>query len=449
MTKISRRTQELLKADSKHVLHPACIVGENSGLVIEKAHGIYLVDTEGKKYVDMASGNCCCNLGHGRREIIAAVISAISMTDFSTLFYGHSNTFIIECARKLARLTPGDLDHFCFTNSGSEAVDSAIKIARLYWHNDGRAGKYKIISLYDSYHGVSGFSTWVTGTGLGTLQDAFGPPPPGLIRIPSYYCYRCTLGLNYPECGTRCAWLLEDIICSEGTESVAAFIAEPMLGGGGFIEPPPEWWPIIAGICRKYDVLLIADEVISGFARTGTMFAVEHWKITPEMMTMAKGITGAYLPFGAVAVNDRIYDRLRGKLFTHGFTYSGHAIPAAASSAALDIYVREKVPENAARVGSHIRKRLDAEFAPLPCVGNIGGMGINFAVELVSDRTARTPITPRVKTGLLGKLLEQGIYTRCVGRFGNRLHIGPPCTMTVEEADAALDIILPLLAGLK
>ncbi len=449
MKKVSLKTEALLKADLAHVLHPSGIVGQNSGLVIEKAHGVYLVDTEGKEYVDMASGNCCCNLGHGRKEIIDAVTSAISKTDFSTLFYGHSNAYIIECAQKLARLTPGDLNHFCFASSGSESVESALKIARLYWYHQGRSVKYKIISLYDSYHGASGFSTYVTGSGLGAMSDVFGPPPPGLMRIPSYYCYRCTLGLNYPECGTRCARLLEEVIRAEGAESVAAFIAEPMLGGGGFIDPPPEWWPIVSETCRRYDVLLIADEVISGFARTGTMFGIQHWGVQPDLMTMAKGITGAYLPFGAVAVGDRIYDGLKGKIFAHGFTYSGHAIPAAASSAALDIYVREKVPESAARVGSHIRQRLDTEFAPLPSVGNIGGMGINFAIELVSDRTTRTPITPGVKTGLLGKLLEQGIYTRCVGRFGNRLHIGPPCTVTVEEADAALDIILPLLAGLK
>jgi putrescine aminotransferase len=446
---VSRRTEEFVKADSEHVLHAACVVGQNSGLVIEKTHGIYLVDTDGNEYIDMASGNCCSNLGHGRREIIDAVSEAVGRTDFSTLFYGHSNVYVIECARKLAGLTPGDLNHFCFTSSGSESVDSALKIARLYWHHEGRAGKYKIISLYDSYHGSSGFSTYVTGTGLGAMQDAFGPPPPGLLKIPSYYCYRCTLGLSYPACDLRCARMLEDVILAEGMESVAVFIAEPMIGGGGFVEPPPEWWPIVDRICRQYNVLLIADEVISGFARTGTMFGVEHWNILPDIMTMAKGITGAYLPFGAAAVGDRIYGTLKGKIFTHGFTYSGHAISAAASCAALDVYVRDGVVENADRVGTHIRQRLTAEFSPLPCVGNIGGMGINYAVELVSDPENRTPIAPEVKTALIKKLRDNGIYTRCVGRLGNRLHIGPPCTITVNEVDRALDIILPLVAELK
>ncbi|MEE9399099.1 MAG: aminotransferase class III-fold pyridoxal phosphate-dependent enzyme [Dehalococcoidales bacterium] len=449
MKKVSQRTENFLKIDREHIIHSICVVGQNSGLVIEKAYGIYLVDTDGKEYIDLASGNCCCNLGHGRKEIIDAVTTAINQTDFSTSFYGHSNTYIIECSQKLAGLTPGDLNHFYFTSGGSESVDTAIKIARLYWSNKGRAGKYKIISLYDSYHGASGFSTYTTGTGLGSMQDAFGPAPPGLMRIPSYYCYRCTYGLNYPECDLQCARMLGTVIQAEGAGSVAAFIAEPMIGGGGFFEPPSEWWPIVSETCRNNDVLLIADEVLSGFTRTGKMFAVENWDIHPDIMTIAKGITSAYLPFGAAAISNEVYEALKGKIFTHGFTYSGHAIPAAAACAALDIYVKDKIAENAAKVGNHIKQRLDAEFSPLPCVGNIGGMGINYAVELIKDKRTRTAINPDTKTELIGKLLENGIYTRCLGRLGNRLHIGPPCTTTIEEADKALDIIQPLVAQLK
>ncbi|MFC1904100.1 aspartate aminotransferase family protein [Chloroflexota bacterium] len=446
---MSKRTEELIKTDAEHVIHSGCIVGQNSGLIIEKAHGIYLVDTEGKEYIDLASGNCCCNLGHGRKEIIDAVNKAISETDFSTLFYGHSNTRIIECSQKLANLTPGDLNHFYFTSGGSESVDTAVKIARLYWHVKGRAGKYKIISLYDSYHGASGFSSYVTGMGGGSMQDVFGPVPPGFMRIPSYYCYRCTYGLSYPECDLRCARVLEEIIKAEGAGSVGAFVAEGMMGGGGFIAPPPGWWPMISEICKKYGILLIVDEVLSGFARTGKMFAVEHWNIQPDIMTLAKGITGAYLPFGATAIGNEIFEGLKGQIFTHGFTYSGHSVCAAASCAALDIYIKDKVVENAARVGKHIKQRLDTEFSSLPCVGHIGGMGINYSIELVTDKEARTPISPDTRKELVKKLFEKGIYTRILGRLHNRLHIGPPCTTTIEEADKALDIVQPLVAELR
>jgi len=443
------RTAELIKADLEHVIHPHYEVGRNSGIVFEKAQGVYLVDTEGKEYIDMGSGNCCCNLGHGRKEIIDAIIEAITKTDFTTSFYGHSNPYIIECAQKLANLTPGDLNHFHFTSGGSESVDAAIKTARLYWYHKGQGQKSKIISLYDSYHGGGGFSTYATGTGRGSLQLGFGPGMPGFIRIPSYYCYRCMFGLSYPECDLRCARLLEETIQAEGADSIAAFIAEGMIGGGGFIDPPPEWWPIVRETCRKYDVLLIADEVLSGFARTGRMFAVDNWNVRPDIMTVAKGITGAYLPFGAMAINNEIYEVLKGKKFMHGYTYSGHAIPAAASCAALDIYIKERVVENAAKVGNHIKQRLDAEFQPLPAIGNVAGMGINYSLEFVSNKETRSPLPPDMKEEFWRKLYEYGIYSRFLGRLGNRLHIGPPCTITVEEADKALDIIQPLVAELK
>lgn len=446
---VSKRTEELLKADIEHVIHPGNIFGQNSGIVFEEAHGVYLVDTEGKEYIDMASGNCCCNLGHGQKEIIKAVTEAINRTDFSTSWYGYGNPYAIECAQKLANLTPANLNHFYFTSGGSEAVDSAFKLTRFYWYLKGWASKYKIISLYHSYHGLSGFSSYATGMGRGAMQSAFGPGPPGFLHIPAYYCYRCMLGLNYPECDLRCARMLDEVIQAEGAESIAAFIAEPMIGGGGVIQPPPEWWPIVSEICRKYDVLLIADEVISGFARTGKMFAVEHWDIHPNIMIIGKGINGAYLPFGAAAISDEVYEDLKGKLFMHGFTYSAHPISAASSCAALDIYVRDKVVENAARVGNHIKQRLDAEFLPLPCVGSIGGMGNNYAIELVNDKGTKAPIHPDAKAELLRKLLESGIYTRFQGGLGNRLHIGPPCTITIEEADRGLDIIQPLMAELQ
>ena len=444
-----KRTEELIKSDAEYIIHPWYMVGQNSGIVFEKSRGIYLVDTEGMEYIDMASGNCCCNLGHGRREIIDAVTKAINETDFTTAFFGHSNVYAIECSKRLARLTPGTLKHFHFTSGGSEAVDTALKTARLYWSNQGQAGKYKIISLYDSYHGASGFSAYVTGSGQGAFQNAFGPAPVGLIRIPSFYCYRCTYGLSYPACDVRCARILEDVIQAEGSNSVAAFIAEPMIGGGGFFGPPMEWWQIIRDICQQYQVLLIADEILSGFARTGKMFGLENWAIEPDMMAMSKGINGAYLPFGAMAISDKVYQSLKGTIFSQGFTYCGHAVSAAAACAALDIYVKDRVVENVVKVGNHVKQRLEAEFSQLPCVGNIGGMGLNYALELVENKNTKKPIDPATKKELVQNMLENGIYTRIIGRLGNRLHIGPPCTITVDEADKALDIIQPLVAGLK
>lgn len=445
---VSKRTQELLQADKEHVIHPFCVMGQNMGIVIEKAHGIYLIDTEGKEYIDFSSQLVCCNLGHGRQELIDAMIDAINKIDYVTCFYGHTNPYVIELGQKLSKLTPGDLNHFYFTCGGSESIDSAIKFARLYWSNKGLAGKYKIISLYNSYHGLSGVSTYVTGLGRGPLQNPYGPVPPGFIHVPPYYSYRCMFG-DVADCGLMSARFLEETIRAEGPESIAAFIAEPIIGSGGMIDPPPEWWPMVMEICKKYDILLIVDEVMSGFARTGKMLASEHWNIQSDIMTMAKGITNATLPFGAVAISDEVYQVLKGKLLIHGFTYCGHPIPAAVACATLDIYIRDKVAENAAKVGNHIKQRLEAEFLPLPCVGNIDGRGVFQAIELVHDKESKTPIDPVVKEELWQKLFNAGIFTRITGWLGNRMQFCPPCVITIEETDNALDIIQPLIAALK
>jgi len=448
----TKRTEELLKADIEHVIHPYnsyAPLGRNWGIVFDSAHGVTLVDTEGKEYLDLSSQLVSQNLGHGRKEIQDAITDAIHKIDYTTLYYGFTNPYSVECARKLAGLTPGTLNHFYFTCGGSESTDSAVKIARFYQHCRGKKGKYKIISLYNGYHGETGISTYVSGIGRGAVQNPFGPTPGGFVRIPPFYCYRCMLGHKYPDCNTRCAYLLNDVIEAEGEESVAAFIAEPLTGTAGFFEPPVEWWPIVSEICEKHDVLLIADEVMTGFARTGKMFAQEHWGIKADMMTMAKGLTSCYLPLGAVAVNDTVWDVIKNKMLVHGMTYSGHPICCAASIACMDIYVKEKVADNAAKVGKHLRERLDTEFLPLPCVGNISGKGMMQAVEFVNDKKSKAVLAPDVREELIEKVLANGLFTRITGALGNQMFISPPCVSTVEEVNKMLDILLPLVAELK
>jgi len=445
---VSKRTEELLQADAEQVVHAMYTIGKNRGIVMEKAHGIYLIDTDGKEYIDLTSQLMCVNLGHRRQEIIDAVTKAMNEIDFVTTFFGITNPYIIEVSQKLAKLTPGDLNHFHYTSGGSEAIDSAVKIARLYWSRKGLAGKYKIISLYSSYHGSAGVSTNVTGLGRGALQNPFGPVSPGFVHVPPPYSYRCMFG-DVPDCGQTSVYFLEEVIKAEGPESIAAFIAEPILGAAGMIEPPPQWWPQVAEICKKHDILLIVDEVMTGFARTGKMFACEHWNIKGDLMTMAKGIINSALPFGAVALSDKVYDILKGANLMHGFTYSGHPVVAVASSAALDIYVRDKVAENAARVGNHIKQRLEAEFLPLPSVGCIDGRGVFQAIELVKDKESKEPIDTEVKEELWQKMFDAGLFARVAGWLGNRVFISPPCTITIEETDKTLDILKTLVAALK
>jgi len=446
---VSKRTEELIKWDQEHIIHPHCPVGHNVGLVFERGHGIMLQDTEGKEYIDCSSQLVNLNLGHGRKEIINAVLEQMNKLEFAHVFAGVSNAASIECSQKLAEITPEGLDHFHFTSGGSESTETALRIARLYWHNQGK-NKFKIISLFDAYHGPSGGVVEATSLAKGLFWRGFGPPAPGFVHMPSYYCYRCVFDLEYPGCDIRCAQYLAKVIENEGADSVAAFMAEPVQGAAGQISPPPEYWPIIKKICDDYDVLLIGDEVMSGFTRTGKMFGMQHWNVKQDIMPMAKGITSGYIPFGAVAINDRVYEGLKDRPFAHGHTYSGHPVGAAASVATIDIYIREKIADNAAKVGRHVLERLEAEFKSLPCVGNFTGLGLMIGVEIVTDKATKAVPDPAIMNQWRMQVWERGLYFRWpAGTYGSRIFICPPCITTVEEADRILDNLLPTVAAIK
>jgi len=448
----SKRTDELLRWDREHIVHGRWPIGENIGIVTEKSHGIYFQDTEGKEYIDGASQLLCVNLGYGQREIIDAAHKEMAKLQYGMLFHGFSNKAIIECGQKLSELVPPGLDHFSFTTGGSESIDSALKLARLYWRASG-SSKYKIISLYDSYHGITSGALAATGSGKGAYERGVGSLMPGFIHIPSYYCYRCTFGLEYPGCNIRCARFLAEVIEKEGSDSIAAFIAEPELGVGGMIAPPPEYWPTVREICTKYDVLLIADEVMTGFGRTGKMFAIEHWGIKPDMMALAKGITSAYLPFGAVAFSSAIWEALKGRNFV-AYTYAGHPVCAAAAIKTMEIYVRDRVVENAAEVGKYALERLRRDFEPLPCVGDANGLGLMLGMEIVADKDTRRLFDPKlnVMQKLQDQALDKGLFLRMAGISGtpsDRIVFAPPLVATTHEVDKALDILYPIVADLK
>jgi len=436
----SKRTEELLSQDLSHVIHPFTTIGEATGPVFEEGHGITLKDTDGKEYMDFSSGLIVVNVGYSRAEIAEAVYAQMKKLSWASTFYGYSNTATIQCANILAELVPKGLDHFFFCCGGSEAVESAIKIARAYWRTKG-TDKHKIISLNGAYHGAT-FGALAAG-GL-SMSRLFGPIPPGSISIPGYYCYRCEYGEEYPNCNIECARSLAETIEREGEDSVAAFIAEPVQGVAGMIAPPSEYWPLVRKICTEHNVLLIADEVMTGFGRTGKMFAVEHWDVTPDLMTMAKGITSGHLPFAAVAVSDKIHEGLKGVNFPHGFTYSGHPSCCTAAVKNMEILVKENLAENAAKVGNHILDRLKTEFIDLPYVGDVSGLGLMIGIELVKDKARKTtfPDERHVGEEVIARAQEKGLLIR---KWGGRLGIGPPLIVTLQEADRALDILKHIL----
>ncbi len=445
----NRRTQELLRSDSKHVFHHFGVVGARIEIIWEKGSGIMLWDTEGKEYMDVCSSQSnCVNLGYGRKEIIDAAMEQMNRLAYASSMPPFGNVALIECAEKLAKITPENINHFFFCSGGSEAAETAYKIARKYWNFMGQGNKHKTICLANCYHGSLVFTGSLTWNWL--MREKLGPESPYIVRIPSYTCYRCSFDLNYPDCGVRCARFLEVAIQQEGEFSVAVFIAEPEQGSGGNISPPPEYFPMVAKICKDHNVLLILDEVMSGFCRTGKMFALEHWNLNPDILLMSKGINSAYVPFGAVGVSDEVYKSFQSNMFLHGMTQTGNPVGCATASAAIDVYIKEKIAENAAEVGRHVKQRFQEEFLPLPHVGDVGGLGLMLSLEIVADKVTKARYGPEKMIEIRRQLLDKGIYSRVISNiYADRLLFCPPCIITQAEAHRAVDLIYSVLKDIK
>ena len=447
------KEEKLLKWDADHLLHWVMPVGQNAGIILDRADGIRFYDTTGKEYIDGASQLVCVTLGYKYKdEIAAAAAEQIKKLPYMTNFWGFTNPAIMECGQRLARLTPAGLGHFCFTVGGSESTELSFQLSRKYWQVKG-TNKHKIISLYNSYHGVMYGAITATGLAMGAFSSGYIPLVPGFIKAPSYYCYRCMLGLEYPKCGIECAKQVEKIIHFEGAHTVAAVIVEPVHGTAGHIPPVPEYLPMLREICDRQDVLLIADEVMTGFGRTGKAFGVEHSGVKPDIMCMAKGITSSYIPFGAVAMNDKVYDAFKGSFFA-GATFSGHTVAAAVSAKVMEIYVRDKIFENAANMGKYAMERLKSQFLPLPCVGEVSGVGLMIGIEIVEDKAKKKGFDPatHVMQNIQNQALEKGLFVRVSDQSwsaANRISFCPPLIVTKPDVDKILDILYSIVSNLK
>ncbi len=427
--------------DKSHVWHPLFQhqrLDETDLLVFESAHGTTLVDTEGREYLDAYSALWNMNVGYGRQEIADAVYAQIQELSY----YPHSqiNVPATELAEQLANCLPGDLNHVYFCNSGSEANETAIKIARQYgrqtYPNENR---YKIISRYRGYHGFTYGA--MSATGQARRRKAFEPLAPGFHHAMPPYCFRCPLGLDYPSCVEACVNDFERIIQSEGPETVAAVIAEPIIGGGGVIVPPDDYFPKLRKICDDYGLLLILDEVITGFGRTGKMFACEHWEVQPDIITLAKGLTSGYIPLGACVTSTAVFNTFLGdpddnREFSQVCTYGGHPVACAAGVANLKILQSERLYENAEKVGGYLLEKLTT-LKDLQIVGDVRGKGLMLAVEFVKDNG--THLETEVTNSIVARIKENGVI---VGKIGhaldepeNIIYIAPPLILTEAEAD--------------
>ena len=433
---------ELIQQDREHLIHPLYHPDEHeSPIIFAQGKGAILTDVEGHEYIDGLS--CLWNVavGHGRTELAEAGAQQLQTLAYASNYTGFSNIPAIQLANELMKVVYPNLRAVYFTSGGAESNDSAFKTVRFYWKTKGKTDKVKIISRMWGYHGVTIGA--MSATGIPAYHKNFGPMVPGHIHIPAPYYYRANTTANWEEYGIEAANELEKAILAEGADTVAAFIAEPVQGAGGVIPPPPTYFPRIREICDKYDVLFIADEVITGFGRTGKMFALEHWGVLPDILSFAKAITSGYLPLGGIVLSEKVHrailDVPPSDKWMHAYTYSGHPTCCAVGLANLRIMVEEKLHERAAVMGERMLKGLQA-FSDHPMVGDVRGLGLMAAVELVADKKTREtyPASAKVADRLAQEFRARGLYTRARGEV---IMLAPPLMIPEETLDRAVSIV--------
>ena len=399
--------------------------------VVTEGQGCWVTDTEGRRFIDVLAGMFLVNVGYGRREIGDAVSEQLRHVHYAP----ESTTSVptLKLVAKLASLAPDKDSRVFLASGGSEAVESALKIAKAYHRQKGNSGRYKIISRKGSYHGAT-FATMSLG---GSQPNHYGPLMPGNIHVTQPDHYRCTYCSNLNECNLECANDVERAIEHEGPETVAAVIGEP-ISTSRMMVPNARYWPALRSMCDKHGVLLIVDEVITGFGRTGKMFASEHWDLQPDIMTVAKGLSSGYVPIGAAVVRKEVADTFVGEeeqTLQHLFTFGGHPGAAAASLTNLELIEQENLIENSAQMGTYLYEQLQILYEH-PIVGDIrGGLGLLAGIELVKDRKTKEKFPKEMKVGqkLTKGFLAHGILTR--QREGDMIYLCPPLCVTQEDVD--------------
>jgi adenosylmethionine-8-amino-7-oxononanoate aminotransferase len=403
--------------------------------------GAVIVDDRGREYIDGLSGLWNVNVGHGRRELADAARDQMTRLAFHSSYAGGSNEPAITLAGRLSALVYPSINTFFFTSGGAEASESSFKTARFYWKALGRPDKVKVISRRRAYHGLT--LAAMSATGLPAFWPMFEPRTPGFLHIDAPDPYRFTSPDAAVSTGVAAANQLEEMILREGADTVAAFIAEPVQGAGGVIVPPPDYFARIREICDRHDVLLIADDVITGFGRTGRWFGLQHYGVEPDIMQFAKGITSGYVPLGGIGVSDKVRDVINGvpagKRWMHAYTYSGHPTCCAVALANLDIIEREGLVERAVSSGERLLRGLRT-LESMDHVGNVRGLGLMAAVEVVADKgTKRSyPADAGLTQKLMDALLDRGLYTRVVM---DSICLAPPLVTTDAQIDRIVTIV--------
>jgi adenosylmethionine-8-amino-7-oxononanoate aminotransferase len=427
---------------------------EESGVpIIVKGEGHHIWDSKGKKYFDGLSGLFVVNAGHGRRRLAqVAAQQAEELAFFPIWSYAHPNA--IELADRLASYAPGQLNRVFFSTGGGEAVETAFKLAKYYWKLQGRPTKHKVISRFVAYHGTPQGALAITG--IPAMKEMFEPVTPGGFRVPNTNFYRAN-EMGFPggteeQFGQWAANRIEEMIQFEGPDTVAAVFLEPVQNSGGCFPPPPGYFTRVREICDKYDVLLVADEVITGFGRIGNFFASTTYGFEPDMITCAKGMTSGYSPIGATIISDRIYEPFKhgSTAFYHGYTFGGHPVSSAVALENLDIFEEEKLNENV-RTNSPLFRAALERLKDLPIVGDVRGDGYFFGIELVKDKATKETFdddeSERLLRGFLSKaLFDAGLYCRADDRGDPVVQLAPPLTIGPAEFDEIEGILRSVLS---
>ena len=423
--------QEIVDMNREYTFFSWSVQGQVNPIPVERANGIYFWDADGKRYIDFSSQLMNTNIGHQHPKVVRAIQEQAAKICF--VHPGNATEARGLLGKKLAEVTPGNLKKTFFTLGGSEANENAIKIARFY------TGRHKILARYRSYHGATYGSLALTGD---YRRLAVEPVMPGGVHFLDPFCYRCPFGQNKESCKRECISHLEEVIKYEGPDRIAAIIMEGIVGSNGLIVPPDDYWPRVREICDKYGILLISDEVMSGWGRTGKWFAVDNWNVVPDIITTAKGITSGYVPLGAVIVSEPIAKFFDDKYLYAGLTYNGHALACAAGVATIEVYEEDHLIENASNMGNYLGNALEKIKVNHRSVGDVRYIGLFSVIELVSNRETKEIFSPSVMSEV-GKVLRQnGLFTYIMANnMGSLVFIVPPLCITKEQIDEGLAII--------
>jgi putrescine aminotransferase len=413
---------DLAKLDMAHVLHPHAVVGHPAEpLIVARGKGALIWDVDGREYVDGTCGLWQCLVGHGRAELAEVAAQQIEALEFYASFWDFSNEPAIRLAARLAEIAPASLNTVFYTNGGSEGIETAIKLVRRAWHAQGQPDRTVVLSRQSAYHGVGSAS--LAATGIAPLREGFDPLTPGFVHLTAPHPFALGPGAT--------GFLIDELkrtIEEIGPGRIAAFVGEPIIGVSGMIPPPEGYWPAVQEELRRHGILLILDEVVTGFGRTGHWFAAELYGLEPDVIVTAKGLTSGYVPMGAVLVGDRVLDLLDGTPFRHGFTYNGHPVGAAVALANLDIIEREGLLDRARELGRYMLGRLEP-LVDLPVVGEVRGVGLMLGIELSGIDDA-SPLAAASR--------RRGVIVRATGQ---KIVMSPPLVIERDQVDRIADAL--------